>query len=45
MPYSENRIEVGYYNNCYEAVAVAKIKWPDKKIDGCYYCCKTCHTS
>ncbi|RLA82788.1 MAG: hypothetical protein DRG78_06225 [Epsilonproteobacteria bacterium] len=45
MPNPENRIDVGNYNSCQEAVADAKRKWPDHKVDGCYYCCNSAHTS
>lgn len=45
MPNPENQIDLGYHNNCKEAVTNAKSKWPNNRINGCYYCCPTCHTS
>tara|TARA_R110002073_G_scaffold307108_1_gene476579 strand:- start:1015 stop:1233 length:219 start_codon:yes stop_codon:yes gene_type:complete len=45
MPNSENQIALGSHPSCHEAVAAAKRKWPNNKIDGCYYCCEPCHTS
>ena len=45
MPSNENQIDLGYHNTCQEAVAFAKRKWPNNKINGCYYCCRDCHTS
>lgn len=45
MPNNENQIDLGYHNSCQEAVSHAKVKWPNNKINGCYYCCRACHTS
>ena len=45
MPDSENQISLGYHSSCHGAVAEAKARWPDDKIDGCHYCCNDCHTS
>lgn len=42
-PDISNREELGYFSNCHEAVAVAKRKYPT--ANGCFYCCKACHTS
>lgn len=44
-PEEENRIGLGYFNNCSEAVATAKLKWPNARINGCYYCTNPCHTT
>lgn len=45
LPLRSNWLEVGYYNNCHEAMAAAKRKYPSMSddIDGCYFCCKPCH--
>ena len=43
MPSPENRIELGSFSNCDDAVAAAKKIYSD--VNGCYYCCKACHTS
>jgi len=43
IPNSENRILLGYFNTCAEAVREAKKTY--SKSNGCYYCCRVCHTS
>ena len=43
LPSIENRTYIGYFPNCSFAIADAKNKYPDKKFDGCFYCCRTCH--
>ncbi len=43
MPSVENRIYLGEFSSCREAVMAAKRYYP--KADGCYYCCRECHTS
>lgn len=45
MPNPENQIDLGTHVDCHGAVQFAKSKWPDSRINGCYYCCKLCHTS
>lgn len=45
MPNSENQVDLGYHASCHGAVAVAKTQWPEHRINGCYYCCKPCHTT
>jgi len=44
LPFPENRILVGYFDTCRQAIAEAKAKWPSNTIDGCAYCCPECHT-
>jgi hypothetical protein len=44
MPDTENQIALGTHTSCHGAVAHAKSKWPDNRINGCYYCCNPCHT-
>lgn len=45
-PSYQNRIPLGSYATCHPAVAEAKRRWPNAahKINGCYYCCRPCHT-
>ncbi len=44
--YMTNKDYLGYFNNCKDAVAKAKEKHPYKsRINGCFFCCKSCHTS
>lgn len=42
LPASENRLFLGCFDNCKDAVAEARKTY--KVIDGCYYCCNSCHT-
>ena len=36
---------LGYFDNCQDAIREAKAKHPSYlyKVDGCYYCSKSCH--
>jgi hypothetical protein len=43
LPNQENQKYLGNFSNCYDAVR--KAKEYDTKADGCYWCCKACHTS
>ena len=43
MPNSENQKYLGEFTKCQDAVAAAK--QIDSDADGCFYCCKECHTS
>lgn len=45
MPNVENQVDLGYHSSCKEAVTKAKQQWPNNRINGCYYCCNSCHTS
>ncbi|QIR94027.1 hypothetical protein FR729_13585 [Vibrio alginolyticus] len=45
MPNIENQVSLGSHSSCHYAVAHAKAKWPNNRINGCYYCCNPCHTS
>lgn len=45
MPLPQNRVDLGEHASCHGAVALAKRNWPQSRINGCYYCCKACHTS
>lgn len=38
-----NKIYLGNYTNCQDAVAEAKKHYPQS--NGCKYCCTACHTS
>ena len=42
MPPPENTTRVGSFENCREAVQQAKTTYP--KANGCYYCCRPCHS-
>jgi len=41
LPDSNNRIGLGYFSSCVEALREARKYY--NNVDGCYYCCKTCH--
>jgi hypothetical protein len=45
MPRPENQIELGQHLSCHGAVAYARQKWRDARINGCYYCSNPCHTT
>jgi hypothetical protein len=42
MPATVNQHYLGEFNNCFEAVAAAKIY--DRTADGCAHCSPACHT-
>ena len=42
MPYSENRIYLGEFYTCQSAVQEARKYY--NRVNGCYYCCRPCHT-
>ena len=44
-PEPENRVEIGNYDYCWQAVNEAKRRWPNNRINGCYYCSNSCHTT
>lgn len=41
LPNEENRIFLGVFDNCHEAVELAKKTYPT--ADGCVHCAKECH--
>jgi len=45
LPSAQNQIDLGWHANCQGAVAQARRQWPGSRINGCYYCCRQCHTS
>ena len=42
-PLLENRIELGNFSSCKDAMIEAKKLFPEWKIDGCEYCNVECH--
>lgn len=42
-PSQLNRKDLGYHSDCHGAVREAKRTY--SKANGCYYCCRSCHTS
>ncbi len=42
LPSIENRLYLGEFSNCSDAVKKAKETY--KQVNGCYYCCSECHT-
>ncbi|WP_313329527.1 hypothetical protein [Comamonas sp.] len=45
MPSPENQVDLGEHISCHGAVLLAKQNWPTARINGCYYCCRSCHTT
>ena len=45
MPLVANQVALGVHTDCASAVRKAKETWPNARINGCYYCCRACHTS
>lgn len=43
LPAAENRVLLGYFITCAEAVREAKKYYPQS--NGCYWCSNECHTS
>lgn len=43
LPDPLNRTLIGHYPDCISAINAAKIKYPSKTFDGCYFCCRECH--
>ncbi|MBU0710656.1 hypothetical protein KJ762_12475 [bacterium] len=43
LPSSENRIYLGYFSNCSEAVQKARESFDQS--NGCYFCSYECHTT
>lgn len=43
LPSYENRMYLGNFSTCAEAVREAKKTY--SKADGCFYCCNACHKS
>ena len=43
LPKEENRLYLGTFNNCQDAVTKAKKTY--YKSDGCKHCSEACHTS
>lgn len=44
IPNSTNRILIGYENNCQSAIQRVKKDSNKLNYDGCYFCCRDCHT-
>jgi hypothetical protein len=38
----KNRIYLGYFSNCHDAIAMARRVY--LTVDGCFHCCQPCHT-
>lgn len=45
MPLPQNRIGLGSHYNCSTAVSTARSAYPYWKVNGCYWCASSCHTS
>lgn len=40
---ASNRLQLGDHLNCQSAVRTAKQSYT--QVNGCYYCCNSCHTT
>ena len=43
LPSVSNRVLIGYYGSCEEAIKQAQSLYPSYTFDGCYFCCHSCH--
>ena len=43
MPSEENRLYLGDFSNCFDAVRKAKQHY--SQSNGCFYCSRNCHTN
>ncbi len=43
LPSVENRTDLGEFTSCSDAVDAAKSHYP--KVNGCFWCAITCHTT
>lgn len=43
LPSEPNRQYLGEFPSCQPAMAIARLYFPQS--DGCYFCCRPCHTS
>ena len=43
LPKEKNRISLGEFKNCKEAIRRARIYY--EQVNGCVYCSEECHTS
>lgn len=41
-PDPQNRVSLGYHSNCRYAILEAERHYSN--VDGCFYCCRECHT-
>lgn len=41
LPSEQNRVYLGYFSSCIEAIRVAKMYY--NNVDGCAFCCPECH--
>lgn len=41
-PHPKNQIALGWHRDCFGAMVEARKFY--RNVDGCYYCCKACHT-
>ena len=44
MPSETHRIDLGEHPDCHSAVAEACRNWPPRRINGCRWCARECHT-
>lgn len=43
LPAKPNMIHLGPHESCHGAVSEARLRFLDKRINGCFYCCNECN--
>ena len=43
LPKPVNRTYIGFCSSCSEALTRARITYPYKQFDGCFWCSRECH--
>lgn len=44
LPEANNRVLLGKFTSCEEAILKAKEKFHPSKVNGCYHCASFCHS-
>ncbi|MRN25006.1 hypothetical protein EAI30_10295 [Romboutsia ilealis] len=43
LPSYFNRTYIGSFSSCEDAINAAKLQYPYKSFDGCFWCCQKIH--
>ncbi len=43
LPNEESQLLIGRFTDCTQAILAARASDPNKKYDGCSFCCPGCH--
>ncbi|GAB3003335.1 hypothetical protein GCM10010960_15160 [Arenimonas maotaiensis] len=44
MPPESHRLDLGAHPHCQSALAEARRNWPPRRINGCRWCARECHS-